>query len=67
MVALSASRIGLLRDRLDRAGDLCHLRQRRTDCAEPRLDAFDGCDKFGDVVDRSVDGIARLRDLADRR
>jgi hypothetical protein len=59
--------VGLLCDRLDRAGHFCHLCQRGADCAEPRLDAFDGCNEFGDVADRGIDCAARLRDLADRR
>ena len=58
--------IGLLRDRLDRAGDLCDLGQRGADGAEARFDAVDGLDQFGDVADRGVDRVARLGDLADR-
>ncbi|MEY9105085.1 hypothetical protein ABH999_001281 [Bradyrhizobium yuanmingense] len=58
--------IGLLGDRLDRAGDLRHLRQRRADRGQARLDPLHRGDELGDVADRDVDGAARLRDLADR-
>ncbi len=58
--------VGLLGDRLDRAGHLGDLRERGADRAEALLDASDRLDQFGDVLDRGFDRGARLGDLIDR-
>ena len=57
--------IGLLGDRLDRAGHLGDLREGCADRAEAVLDAAHGLDQFGDVLDRGFDRAARLGDLID--
>ena len=57
--------IGLLRDRLDRAGYLGDLRERGTDRAETVFDASHRCDQFGDVLDRGFHRCARLGDFID--
>ena len=62
---VQGQQIGLPRDRLDRSGDLCDIGQRRADRAQPMLDAADGFDQFGDMLDRGFDRGARLRDFAD--
>ena len=64
---IERQQVGLLRNRLDRAGNFCNLRQGRADGAEPGLDAADRLDEFGDVPDRRIDRAARLHDLDDGR
>ena len=59
--------IGLLRDRLDRSGDLGDLRERGSDRAETVFDAADGLDQFGDMLDRGLHHGARLGDFTDGR
>ncbi len=58
--------IGLLGDGLDRLRHFCDLRKRRGDRAEPGLDAANGLDQLGDVVDRGLHHGAGLGDFADR-
>ncbi len=59
--------VGLPRDRLDRPGYLAHLGERGSDRAEPKLDAADGLDQPGDVLDRGFHRGARLGDFIDGR
>ena len=58
--------VGLFRDRLDRPGYLCDLRERGSDRAETAFDAADGVDQFGDMLNRDLDRGARLGDFANR-
>ena len=62
---IQRQQIGLLGDRLDRSGNLGDLRERGADRAEPLLDAADGLDQFGDVLDRGLHRGARLGDFVD--
>jgi hypothetical protein len=62
---VQCQQVGLFRDRLDRPGYLGHLRQRGADRTETKLDAADGFDQFGDLLDRGLHRGARLRDFTD--
>ena len=62
---IQREQVGLLGDRLDRAGYLGDLRERGPDRTEPALDAVDGFDQCGDMLDRRLHGGARLGDFAD--
>ena len=65
MVAFSASRLVCRAIASIDPETLATSRQRRADGGQAMLDAADGFDQFGDMLDRGLDRGARLGDFAD--